>query len=152
MTLRIGVANPTCLAFKAEFFNSISCDLWCVSETAVTRSMQPSIARAFSTFDYRICWGAPVPVQRLCTRGDEVKKGLCLGVCMIARSSVSIRPSRNVIPPHWLETCRIMQGFVQLRSCVIRVIVVYGVQCNASQAAAKNRALWEVYPFFGWIL
>eukprot|EP00438_Fugacium_kawagutii_P009517 Skav209790 [mRNA] locus=scaffold1201:11124:13502:- [translate_table: standard] len=60
----------------------------------------------------------------------------------MARKGTIIRPSRDLLPAHWMSTCRIVVAFAQIGSMNVRVITVYGVQPKAPHASAKNASLW----------
>ena len=142
--LQIAVANPTSLARNAEKFNSFSFDICMVSETSATKYVQRAYSAQYKKQGLHLVWGCDVPSQQLRRDATESIRGLALGVALIARPSVTIRPTRQRLPEHWERTCRIMTGFAQLPSMSIRLICVYGVQCSAQGSFQKNLSIWRL--------
>eukprot|EP00438_Fugacium_kawagutii_P006845 Skav227868 [mRNA] locus=scaffold383:339556:344490:+ [translate_table: standard] len=66
-----------------------------------------------------------------------------MGVALINRSSLCARPCRDVLPGHWDETCRVMVSIVHMAFGPVKVVTLYGVQHNATDALKKNVTLWH---------
>eukprot|EP00438_Fugacium_kawagutii_P031581 Skav225868 [mRNA] locus=scaffold810:341328:346295:+ [translate_table: standard] len=71
------------------------------------------------------------------------KRGMALGVAVINRSSFCARPSRDRLPGHWDETCRVMVSIVHTSLGPTKLISFYGVQHNAEDSYHKNVTLWH---------
>ena len=142
--LQVAVANPTSLARSAEKFNSFSFDICMVSETSATKYVQRTYAAQYKKQGLHLVWGCDVPSQQLRRDATESIRGLALGVALISKPSVTIRPTRQRLPEHWERTCRIMVGYAQLPSMSVRLICVYGVQCSAQGSFQKNLSIWRL--------
>lgn len=141
--LRIGVSNPTSLSNHAKSFAKLPCDICMLSESSATAAMQPVHSRAYRKLGLHITWGAGVPSQRMCSNGAGSVRGSALGVCILSKRNVAVRPSRGGLPDHWFNTGRIMIAYAQLSSFTVRLISVYGFQHCAPGACSKNQILWH---------
>lgn len=140
--LRVAVTNPTALSNNADAFSALPFDLCMVSETSTTMVMQRSYSKAYKQKRIHITWGAGVPPLRLCASGEGSIRGSCLGVAVLSRGHVAVRPSRDCLPEHLYNTCRIMVSFAQLSSFTVRLVTIYGVPSAAPGASNKNAVLW----------
>lgn len=138
----VGVANPTAMTNNASKFNQLPFDVCLVAETSATSFMQKSHSKTYKKTGLKIVWGHPSPSQRICLNDEGSRRGTACGVCILAKATTTIRPTRDPLPGHWDETCRLMVSYVQLPTMTIRLICVYGVQHCAPGALAKNRSLW----------
>ena len=75
------------------------------------------------------------------------KRGLSPQVCLLAKPGVAVRPSRDVIPPHWDATCSVMIRYLHLSNVTARLICIYGVQCRALQSRQKNMKNISIWQF-----
>lgn len=140
----MGVCNPTVLVGAASKLNALTFDVCFVSECSVTKNSQHTCAKELNRKGMQILWGHPAPPQRTCNDHSDSLRGCALGVAVVAKNRVALRPTRDKLPSHWDETCRIVVGFVQIRHLTVRLICVYGVQPGASGAFAKNTSLWHL--------
>lgn len=141
--LRIAVANPTSLAKNALNFNSLPFDACFVSETSATGYVKNSLAKIYKKEGLHFLWGCDVPALHRCRDASESKRGSAVGVCMLFRPTITMRPTREALPEHWDKTCRILVTFMHLRGMTIRCVCLYGVQSSAPDAFAKNVSLWQ---------
>ena len=142
MVLRVAVVNPTTLNGAGWKFAELPFDICCVSECSTTAGMQVSCSKEFNNYGLRITWGTPVPSHRAKANGDESLRGAALGVCVVSSKPLAVRPSRDLLPPQWLATCRLMVSFVQLPTFVARIITVYGVPGCSQNSVQRNLTLW----------
>lgn len=141
--MKIAVANPTSLNGNQGKFASIPFDLCLVSETSATALMQNSISRAFRKETMQVNFGHPVPSRRQCRDMTMSMRGMALGVALISRQPMCARPSRDKLPGHWDETCRVMVSMVHTSRGPLKVVTLYGVLHNAEDAHRKNVTLWH---------
>ena len=71
------------------------------------------------------------------TAHDKSLRGISGGVSFHSRFPV--RPTRDVFPAAWAATTRIVEGYVQLPSLVVRVFSVYGLPRGGS-TMSNNKA------------
>ena len=141
--LKVAVVNPTSLANNASKFKSLDFDVCFVSESSATKLVKQQYEKAYKKEGLHFVWGCDVPSLTLCRDASESKRGSSLGVCMLGRSSVTLRPSRDKLPEHWDRTCRIMVSYMQLPAFTVRLVCLYGVQPSAVDAFVKNNSLWQ---------
>ena len=127
---------------NASKFRQLPFDVCLVAETSATAAMQKIHSKTYKKSGLKIVWGHPSPSQRICLDESGSRRGLACGVCALASSSVTIRPTREPLPGRWDETCRVMIAYAQLPTMTVRLVCVYGVQHCSPNAAAKNRSLW----------
>lgn len=142
--LRVAVVNPTSLSNNAASFASLPFDICHVAESSATDAMQKIHTRENKKHRIHITWGHGVPPQRQTASGGGSKRGQSMGVCVLSKGHIAIRPGRSSLPGHWLETCRIMVSFAQMSAFTVRLITVYGVPSAAPGAQGKNSSLWAV--------
>ena len=141
--LKVAVVNPTSLANNASKFKTLDFDLCFVSESSATKSVKQQYEKNYKKLGMHFTWGCDVPSLTLCRDASESRRGSALGVCMISRSTVTLRPTRDKLPEHWDRTCRIMVSYMQLPAFTVRLVCLYGVQPSAHDAFVKNNSLWQ---------
>ena len=141
--LKVAVVNPTSLANNASKFESLDFDICFISESSATKFVKQQHEKNYKKMGMHFVWGCDVPSLTLCRDASESRRGSALGVCMISRSSVTIRPARDKLPEHWDRTCRIMVSYMQLPAFTVRLVCLYGVQPSAHDAFVKNNSLWQ---------
>ena len=134
-TVRFTALNPTAVHNKST--RLVDCgDVLLLAETSHTTKACSLETVAFRKLRFKSVWGDAVPSMHH-TAHDESLRGTSGGVSFHSRFPV--RPTRDVFPAAWAATTRIVEGYVQLPSLVVRVFSIYGLPRGGS-TMSNNKA------------
>ena len=134
-TVRFTALNPTAVHNKST--RLVDCgDVLLLAETSHTTKACSLETVAFRKLRFKPVWGDAVSSMHH-TAHDESLRGISGGVSFHSRFPV--RPTRVVFPAAWAATTRIVEGYVQLPSLVVRVFSIYGLPRGGS-TMSNNKA------------